>query len=356
MKINGLHIRTVSVPLAAPHRTAMGVVDACPLVLVRVMTDAGVVGNGIIFTYTASALKPVADFINNLESLLRGYPVAPSAIWHLLHYKFRLLGTQGLVGMAIAGIDMALWDASAKQHAVPLYSLLGASNKEITLYAPIAFDGAVQCAKDAEKFAKVGFKGVKAKIGYRTLSEDLAVIGAIRSAVGSQVSIMVDYNQSLNPTEAECRLRGLDDMNLAWIEEPVLAQDYEALARLSSVVRTPLQAGENWWGPQDFRTALDLGIRDLVMLDVMKSGGITGWQQVAQMVAPYRIPCSSHLWPEVSHQLLCANPDAHWLEYMDWWNPILNHPLQVADGLAFAGEEPGIGIEFKEASIARFEA
>jgi sulfur oxidation c-type cytochrome SoxA len=120
MKINGLHIRTVSVPLAAPHRTAMGVVDACPLVLVRVMTDAGVVGNGIIFTYTASALKPVADFINNLESLLRGYPVAPSAIWHLLHYKFRLLGTQGLVGMAIAGIDMALWDASAKQHAVPL--------------------------------------------------------------------------------------------------------------------------------------------------------------------------------------------------------------------------------------------
>lgn len=334
----------------------MGVVDACPLVLVNVLTDTGVVGNGIVFTYTSSALKPVASFISNLEPLLSGQSVAPSAIWQMLHSRFRLLGTQGLVGMALAGIDMAVWDALAKHHAAPLYSLLGASKRSIKVYAPIAFDGTVQCAKDAEKFAKLGFKGVKAKIGYQTLAEDLAVIQAIRSAVGSQMSIMVDYNQSLNPTEAEYRLRGLDDVNLTWIEEPVLAQDYEALVRLSEIVRTPLQAGENWWGPFDFRTALDQGVRDLVMFDVMKSGGITGCQQVMSMVAQYRVPCSSHLWPEVSNHLLCASPDAHWLEYMDWWNPVLKHPLQIVDGLAIASEESGIGIEFNEAAIARFQA
>ncbi|NJM44532.1 MAG: mandelate racemase, partial [Brachymonas sp.] len=249
MKITALNIRTVLVPLTEPHRTASGIVTASPLVLLSVQTDAGAVGHSITFTYTPAALKPLAELMRGMEALVVGQALAPATVWQVLHARFRLLGTQGLVGMAIAGIDMALWDACARAQSMPLYALLGAAPKAIKPYAPIGFDGAEGCAKVAERWAAQGFLGIKAKIGYPTVEEDLAVIRAMRAAAGEQMSIMVDYNQSLDPTEAARRLRHLDEEGLTWIEEPVLAHDDAALHQLAQSTRTPLQAGENWWGP-----------------------------------------------------------------------------------------------------------
>ena len=280
MKIASFFIRCVNVPMPQPHRTASGVISASPLVLLSVLTDQGVQGHSITFTYTPAALKPTADLMKNIEPLLAGRPLAPVALHDQLQAGFRLLGTQGLVGMALAGIDMALWDALARSQGLPLCALLGSSPRPIRAYGGIGYDGAKESARAAETWARLGFTGVKAKIGYPTLLEDVAVIRAMRSAVGADVAIMVDYNQSLNPTEAAARLRALDAEGLSWIEEPVLAHDFAALARLANSVATPLQAGENWWGPMDFRHAFDAGVRDHVMPDVMKCGGVTGWQRV----------------------------------------------------------------------------
>ena len=109
--IHEFRVRAVRVPLAEPHQTASGVVAESPLVLTDVVTDAGVTGHSIVFTYTPAALKPTAELIRNFEALVKGEALAPVEIEQKLARRFRLLGTQGLVGMALAAIDMALWDA-----------------------------------------------------------------------------------------------------------------------------------------------------------------------------------------------------------------------------------------------------
>jgi mandelate racemase len=351
MKITALDIRCVSVPMPEPHRTASGVIERSPLVLLSVATDAGVQGHSITFTYSPAALKPTADLMKNMEAMLVGQPLAPAALWQTLHTRFRLLGTQGLVGMALAGIDMALWDALARSQGLPLYALLGGGPKATRCYGGVGYDGAKDSARAAERWARQGLQGVKAKIGYPTLEEDLAVVRAMRSAVGPGVALMVDYNQSLGPTEAQRRLQALDGEGLEWIEEPVLAHDYAALADLARASRTPLQAGENWWGPLDFRHAFNAGVRDHVMPDVMKGGGVSGWQRIAAMAEVYGTPASSHLWPEISAQLLAVTPTAAWLEYADWWNPILKNPLVVRDGCAQIEGVVGTGVEFNDKAV-----
>src|SRR5579862_3748383 len=125
IRVRSLQARAVRVPMAHPHQTASGTVAESPLVLIDVATDQGVVGHGIVFTYTAAALQPTADLILNLAPLIEGDILAPAAIERKLTGRLRLLGTQGLVGMALSGIDMALWDALARVHNVSLVSLLG---------------------------------------------------------------------------------------------------------------------------------------------------------------------------------------------------------------------------------------
>jgi mandelate racemase len=354
--IRELRVRAVRVPLPEPHRTAGGVVAESPLVLTDVVTDAGVTGHSVAFTYTPAALKPTADLIRNVEPLVRGEPLAPAAIEQALAARFRLLGTQGLVGVALAAIDMALWDALARAHGLPLVRLLGGASKPLRCYGAVGFDGPDGCARAAGAWAARGFTGVKAKIGYPTVREDVAVVRAIRAAVGAGVSVMVDYNQCLTPAEAVERVRVLDDEGLAWVEEPTLAHDYAGHARVAREARTPIQCGENWWGTLDLRHAIEAGASDYVMPDVMKIGGVTGWLRAAALAHAHGLPVSSHLWPEVSARLLCCTPTAHWLEYADWWNPVLKEPLRVEGGMAVIDDAPGSGVEWNEDAVGRFAA
>jgi len=342
--------------MAHPHRTASGVVVESPLVVIDVITDQGVAGHGMIFTYTTAALKPTGDLIQNLGSLLEGAELAPAAIGQQLAMRFRLLGTQGLVGMALSGIDMALWDALARVNNMSLLALLGGRAKPIPAYGAVGYDGELESARVAEDWVHRGFKGVKAKIGYPTVAEDLAVIHAIRNAVGPEVAVMVDYNQSLTPTDAVERLRHLEDQNLTWVEEPTLAHDYKGHALIAREIRTPIQCGENWWGVRDMGNAIDAHASDYMMPDVMKIGGVTGWIRAAALGEVHGIRLSNHLWPEISAQLLCATPTAHWLEYADWWNAVISSPLRVENGLASVEGITGTGVEWNEDTLSRFAA
>lgn len=353
-KITSLTVRAVRVPMTEPHRTASGIITESPLVLVDVTADDGTVGHGVVFTYTTAALGPTAELIRNLEPLIKGDELAPLEVEQKLAKRFRLLGTQGLVGIAMAAIDMALWDVMARLHSVSLVTLLGGVAKNIPVYAGIGYDGVDGCAAQAERWAARGVKGVKAKIGYPTVQEDVAVIRAMRKAAGDGMTIMVDYNQCLTPAEAVERLRVLDDEGLAWVEEPTLAHDYAGHAMIAREARTPIQCGENWWGVEDLQHALDAGASDNVMPDVMKIGGVTGWMRAAAMAHAKGVRVSSHLWPEISAQLLCCTPTAHWLEYADWWNPIMADPLQIAHGAAVVSDAAGSGVSWNEDAVRRF--
>jgi mandelate racemase len=352
-RITGFSVRAVRVPMSEPHRTASGVITESPLVLTDVMTDAGIVGHSIVFTYTHAALKPTADLIKSFEALVTGDLLAPTEVEQKLARKFRLLGPQGLVGMALAAIDMALWDALARMHDVSLVQLLGGAAKPVRGYGAVGYEGTEGSARTAERWAKRGFTGVKAKIGYPTVQEDVAVIRAIRNAVGNSVAIMVDYNQCLKPAEAAERARVLDEEGLTWIEEPTLAHDYLGHAFIAQAARTPLQCGENWWGVLDLQHAIDAKASDYMMVDVMKIGGVTAWMRAAALTAAKGIPVSSHLWSEISAQLLCCTPTAHWLEYCDWWNPVLEEPLRIENGMALVEDVVGTGVKWNEEALTR---
>jgi mandelate racemase len=190
-----------------------------------------------------------------------------------------------------------------------------------------------ESAQVAEGWAKRGFRGVKAKIGYPTVQEDIAVIRAMRTAVGPDVAIMVDYNQSLTPSEAIQRLRYLDDEGITWVEEPTLAHDFRGHAQIARAAETPIQCGENWWGPLDVQHALDAQASDLMMLDVMKIGGVTGWMWAAALAHTHGVPISA-----------------------DWWSSVLREPLQIRDGMAVVADTPGTGVAWDEAAVTRFLA
>ena len=354
--IQGLRVRPVRVPMPEPHRTASGTISESPLVLVDLVTDAGITGRSLVFTYTVAALRPTAELVANLEPLVQGQPLAPSEITGELARRFRLLGTQGLVGMALAAVDMAAWDALARHQGLPLVRLLGGVPRPVPAYGAVGYDGVDGSARVAERWAAQGFRGVKAKIGYPTVAEDLAVVRAMRQAAGESMAIMVDYNQSLTPGEAVERLRVLDGEGLAWVEEPVASHDHAGHARVAREARTPIQCGENWWGLLDLQQAMAADASDLVMLDAMKIGGVTGWMAGAALAQAHGLRVSSHLWPELSARLLCATATAHWLEYSDWWNAVLAEPLRVEQGMAVTDEHPGSGLEWDEDAVARFGA
>ncbi len=351
--IKSLRVRAVQVPMAEPHRTASGVITVSPLVLLDLHTTGGAVGHSMVFTYNTATLKPMAELLANLEGLVAGRALAPAELTRHLLARFRLLGTHGLVGMAISAIDMAAWDALARREGMALCRLLGATPRPTQAYGGIGFDGEKGCAEQAERWAKRGLKGVKAKIGYAKVGEDVRVIRAMRSAVGGDVAIMVDYNQCLTPVEARARLRVLDGEGLEWVEEPVIAEDYAGMAAVAREAATPIQAGENWWGPLEFAKAIDAGATDLLMPDLMRTFGVSGWMEIAANAAPRGLPISCHLFPECSAQVLAATPGAHWLEYADWWNPVVASPLEIRDGLAVPSDLPGSGIEWNEEAIAR---
>jgi mandelate racemase len=353
-KVKGVRVRAVKVPMEQPHQTASGAVSESPLVLTDVTTSDGITGHSIVFTYTAAALKPTGDLIKNFESLVVGDTLAPATVAQNLTSRFRLLGTQGLVGIALAAIDMALWDALARTLDTSLVRLLGGVERPIPAYGGIGYDGATGSAKAAEEWAKRGFTGVKAKIGYPTVEEDVEVIRAMRKAAGDDMAIMVDYNQSLTPVEAVQRLKVLDDEGLDWVEEPTLAHDYRGHALVSREARTPIQCGENWWGVLDMQHAIDAQASDYMMPDVMKIGGVSGWMQAAALAQTKGIPLSNHLWPEISTQLLCATPTAHRLEYIDWWNPILAEPLRVEESMAIPSGAAGCGVSWREENVASY--
>jgi mandelate racemase len=203
-----------------------------------------------------------------------------------------------------------------------------------------------EIAEEALRLTARGFKAVKLRLGYPTLEEDLAALKTVRARVGVGIEIMVDYNQALSTEEAVLRCRALASEGIAWLEEPIRHDDLAGNARISAACEVPLQLGENFNGVGAMAAALRLGASRLVMPDLARIGGVTGWIHAAGLAAAHGIPVSSHLFPEVSAHLLAATPTAHWLEYVDWADAIVREPLRIVDGMAIVPERPGAGLEW----------
>jgi mandelate racemase len=207
---------------------------------------------------------------------------------------------------------------------------------------------------DAEETLALGFDAIKFKVGHADVAGDLEAIQAAREISGGKLKVMVDYNQSLDIVSAIARGHILDGEGLVWIEEPTTAEDYQGHASIAAAINTPIQMGENMWGPGDLAKAITAKASDCIMLDVMKIGGVSGWLQAAALAQAGGLRISSHLFPEISAHLLSVTKGSQYLEYQDWVAPILERPLVVTKGLAQTPHEPGSGVRWNEEAVARY--
>lgn len=356
LRVRGVRCTPVEVPLRYVLGTSAATVKAAPLLLVDLLTEQGVTGRAYIFCYRRSAAKPIAALVEDACTLVRGERVAPVPLAAKLQRRFALLGVTGMARMALSVFDMALWDALAVAAGVPLATLLGAAPRPVRAYnsCGLGLMSPEAAADEAEALLEGGMQAVKLRLGYATLEEDLAVTRAVRARLPDAVELMVDYNQALSRHEALLRGRALQSEGVAWLEEPIRHDDLAGCAEIARELQLPVQVGENFDGPKDLLRALQAQACDLVMPDVARIGGVTGWMQAAGVAEAHGIPMSSHLMPEVSAHLLAATPTCHWLEYVDWSDAIAAEPVKIADGCWPASDRPGTGLEWDDAKVARW--
>lgn len=345
--------RAVDAPISRPVKNAFGVIGSAPLVLIDIVTDQGLTGRSYIFAYTRLTLKPLVRLIEDVGSELVGKKIAPFDLMAQMDAKFRLLGWQGLVGMAVSGLDMAFWDTLGKAAGQPLATLLGGSPRPIRAYDSYGVVDPVADKKDLRTSIDRGFRGIKIKGGDGDLANDERVVKGVRDLIGPEIALMVDFNQSLDPSEANRRIDRLAAYDLHWIEEPVAAENLQGHAMVRAESPISIQSGENWWFPRGFAEAIAAGASDFIMPDLMNVGGVTGWLRVAGQAEAASIPMSSHLFAEASSHVLTVTPTAHWLEYLDLARSILAEPVEIVDGTVTA-RGPGLGLSWDEAAVAKY--
>ncbi len=336
--------------------TSRGRIDRAPLLLIDVATEEGVTGRAYLWSYFRQAMPAIASILKAIEETTKGQRVAPEALWALLAERFALIGVQGIVRMAMAGFDMACWDAVAVAAGVPLVKFLGADPMPIPAYnsCGLGLMPLDALADEAEKLLEGGFRAIKLRLGYPTLSDDLAAVHAVKRRIPAGVALMVDYNQALGADEALLRGRALDREGIAWLEEPIRHDDYAGAARLRRELDVPIQLGENFSLLAGMQAAIEADACDLVMPDLERIGGVTGWRRAAQLAAERNIKMSSHLYSEFSVHLLAATPTRHFLEYVDWADKIVQEPLKIVDGHAVIPTRPGSSIVWDERAVERY--
>lgn len=354
--INRIDLTPVVVPFRIAPRSASGSLPEASFVLIDLHTSEEIVGRSYVFAYSPSMLKPLYETLNAVAAVAVNADAEPLAVEALLSARFKLLDTHGLLGIAVSGIDMALWDAHAKRADLPLASMLGSDVTEVPAYnsCGLWIQEVASIADEAEQLLDGGrFGAVKIRLGRPDPSDDIAAIRAVKQRIGS-VPLMCDYNQSQSFSSALARAEAIDGEGLYWIEEPVYHRDYNASARIAERISTPIQIGENFENEFEMSCAIEVKAADYYMPDVQRIGGVSGWLRASGLASAHRIEMSSHLFPEFSVHLLAATPTRHWLEYVDWANPLLKHPLEIRAGGAVVPDRPGVGLEWDNDAVSRY--
>ncbi len=360
IEVTGIKIRKLLVPLRRPLTVSFGTFKEAPMLAVELETKGGTPGRVLGFAFHKLGLTLLPPVLEHLAGVVKGREIMPGNVSHvhdLCQKSLMLLGHEGVTQMALSFFDMALHDALARAAGVPLYRLLGATSAALPTYNSCG--GSIIPPEAAAKEAieliaeQGGFAHIKIRLGRGRIAEDIAAVKAVREALGPTKKVSVDFNQALPAATALDVCRSFDAAGLAWIEEPVTYDDYETQARLTTKLSTPVQIGETWWHWRVAHRAIRAQASDYIMPDILRIGGVTGWMRVAQAASVAGIPMSSHLSPEFSAHVLAATPTRGWLEFMDWGQELLEHPVIPDKGIARPGERPGAGMDFRESILAK---
>jgi mandelate racemase len=343
--------RPVVLKLKRPVVARIATFTEWPLILIDLTTEEGVVGRSYLEPYTTKTLRYLVPALRDMGDMLKGRQVSPIELYEVARKSLHFVGYQGMSMIAVSGLDMAAWDALAKAAGVPLCVLLGGSLGPVRAYNSNGLwlkDAAAIAEEAIELREDGGFEGLKLRLGRERIGDDLATMKAVRTAVGDDIDLMVDFNQGLHLGEALERCHLLDDFGLAWIEEPIVYDNLDGYAQLAAELKTPIQIGENFYGPRDLHRALQMKACDYVMPDFMRIGGVTGWLRAAAIAGVAGVPISTHLYPEVAAHVMRVTETAHWLEWQDWADPIMQRPYEIKDSMLHIPNTPGVGLEWNE--------
>ncbi len=274
--------------------------------------------------------------------------------WRDLLFLSHATAVGPIMSLALAAIDTALWDLRGKRAGLPLHQLAGGAKPQVPMYSteggwlhlePTAL------VEDALAMREAGFRGSKIKIGKPSVAGDEARLSAVRNALGPDYEIMTDANQSMTQPEAARRLGLLEALNIGWFEEPLPADDIAGHARLNRLSRVPIAVGESMYSPGQFADYIAAEACGIVQADVARIGGITPWLKVAHMAEAHNLIICPHFLMELHVSLVCAVPNAPWLEYIPQLDEIAA-PMMHSGGMAIAPTAPGLGIEWDHAALA----
>ncbi|HZP75597.1 MAG TPA: mandelate racemase/muconate lactonizing enzyme family protein [Pseudolabrys sp.] len=352
MKIQRVTINFVRLPPDEPLVGAMPMKGMLQeFFCVQVTTDDGIEGIGVT-TFAGKVARTLKTLLEEFGALIVGEdPLRTEAVTAKLRAASAACGPAGLVNLAVSALDTALWDIRGKAFGVPLARLLGGLRDKVPAYASGALSRTTptdKLAAAAARLVEKGYRQIKTQMAVEGLNpaQEIERIRIVRDAVGPDTNLMVDINQRWNVHETISIGSRIEDLGLGWLEDPTRCDDYQGLAEIARALATPVCAGEYLWGIEPHRQTLTHHSVDIVMIDLLRVGGITQWMKVAGMAEAFSRPVASHLLPEVHVHLVAAVPNGLVVEYMPWTARLFEDPPQPAKGEIAVPSGAGLGLKF----------
>jgi L-alanine-DL-glutamate epimerase-like enolase superfamily enzyme len=325
-------------------------------------TDQGIEGIGYTFFGgpLAGALKAAVDA---LAEIAKGEdPMRMESIIGKIKTATASSGPGGITMLALSAIDIALWDIKGKALNLPVSALLGGFRKRVPTYASGALMRGFPLAhveKAAATLVGKGFRQMKTQLalpGDTNPEKEVERIRVVRNAVGPEIDLMCDINQRWDVRQAISIGRRVDEYHLFWLEDVTAPDDYAGLARVAAALDTPVAGGEYVYGIVPFRHMLEARSVDIVMVDMLRAGGLTPWIKIAGMAEAFNLPIVNHLAPEISVHLVAAVPNGLTVEYMPWSSRLFEETPQPEKGWLTVPDKPGLGLKFDAAALKRYAA
>jgi L-alanine-DL-glutamate epimerase-like enolase superfamily enzyme len=336
----------VALGLPAPVDTAIHRIAAVYCVVVEV-DCAGSTGLGYLSTFERGQADALSALVRDVAQVALGSDSAdvPGTV-DRMRLRLDFIGRSGPSVPVVAAVESALWDAHARSLGVPLAHLGGIRHRSIPVYATGGFLALsrAELVAEAAGFRDAGYLGYKIKVGLPDWREDVARVAAVRRCIGPDLALMVDANQGWTPWRARMIGAALAEFDLAWIEEPLDAEDFAGQAQLATELTTPIGAGETVFGVRGIENLIQHHAADVLTIDAAKCGGVVAFRDAATLADRARLPVTSHTFTPLSVQLMAASPTATFIEHVPgWWDPLFDQHPQLTDGHYEIGSAPGIG-------------
>lgn len=318
--------------------------------IVRITCRDGLQGVGYAYTIGTGGSSVVALLRDHLAPRLVGCDASEvERLWKTLFFHTHATAVGAITSLALAAIDTALWDIKCRRAGIPLWRMAGGAQAQVPVYTTEGgwlHHSTQQLVEEAACAQANGFRGAKVKVGKPTIAGDVARLVAVRERVGAEFELMVDANQGWTMAEALRRAQAYASIGLAWLEEPLPAEDLAGHAELAARAPMPVAVGESLYHPAHFREYLERDACSIVQVDCARIGGITPWLKVAHLAEAFNVAVCPHFLMELHVSLAAAVPNGAWVEYIPQLDAITTSRMSMRDGHAIPPATPGLGIEW----------